>query len=147
MPQSPQEKAIMIQLRQNDKALDKKVAENSQATREFVDAIKSGDKIKIKEAQKLVTEKTKGLSELTEEKLELKDRLSIKQDKQIVKFWNNSDVAQRKSFLIHNTNFDDRAVQGASELAFQSLNENFQNKISQAFEERVVRQIKEFRRK
>lgn len=55
--------------------------------------------------------------------------------------------AQRKAFLIHNTNFDDREIQGASELAFQSLNENFQNKISQAFEERVVRQIKEFRKK
>ena len=147
MPQSAQEKAIMIQLKQNDKALDSKVEEISKATSQFVDAVKSRDKIKIKDAQKLVSEKTKGLSELTEEKLELKDRLSIKQDKKIVRFWNNSDVAQRKSFLIHNTNFDDREIQGASKLAFQNLNENFQNKISEVFEERVVKQIKKFRSK
>jgi len=147
MPQSPQEKTIMIQLKQNDKALDSKVEEIHKATNQFVDAVKSKDKIRIKDAQKLVSEKTKGLSELTEEKLELKDRLSIKQDKQIVKFWNNSDLAQRKSFLIDNTNFDDREIQGASGLAFQNLNENFQNKISQAFEERSVTNLKEFRRK
>jgi len=147
MPQSLQEKAIMIQLKQNDKALDSKVGEIHKATNQFVDAVKSKDEVRIKDAQKLVSEKTKGLSELTEEKLELKDRLSIKQDKKIVKFWNNSNVAQRKAFLIHNTNFDDRKIQGASELAFQSLNENFQNKISEAFEERVVKQIKEFRKK
>jgi len=144
MPQTKQEKAIMIKLKQNEKVLDSKQKGVGDAVEKVVLALKSRDLVKVKSAQDFLNKKNEVIDKLLKEKRDLEERLSLKQEGKIKIFWNNSDVAQRFAFLTFG-GVDEKEASIISKLAFQNLNENAQDKVSTIFENRVLKQIEEFR--